>query len=297
MRITMVSFKQFINEAVISPWEVTPTKSAEAIQWLKANASEELKRGLLIYRGFDKSSGGFNNISFIDSSVGERTSTGSNNVYQLMMDSSNNMRNIPSRSKSFICTDDWEIAQAYGKLSIMFPLKGTPVAVGQSGDYLVSTMIDSPLDLIVPPSSSISSMSKIIGSRLGLVGDKRSGIDFKMTKSKFEDYLSSKSNEEIWDAIHIPKDVQENKLQKLVKSGRTAFETFCDVYVTPESMSVQSFKYGSKTIPKDEREMWFSGKALVIQEDVFVDLLPKLTDSIDVSKYILNRYKVPHVNI
>ena len=297
LEIKMISFKQFVNEAVISPWEVSPGKHAEAVKWLEANASEELKRGLLIYRGFDKSSGGLSSISFIDSSTGERTSTGSNNVYQLMMDSSTGMKDIPSRSKSFICSDDWEMARAYGKLYLMFPLKGTTVAVGSSGDYLVSTMIDSPLDSLAGKHASISELSKLIGSRLKVSDESRSSIDFKMTKDKLESHLSSMSNEQIWDAIRIPKDVQEGKLNKLVKSGRTAFEAFCDSYVTPESMSVEVHNYGSKAIPKDEREMWFSGKALVIQEDVFVEMLPALTDSMDISKYILNRYKVPHVNI
>lgn len=151
----MASFKQFLKEAtkkdkipknVIKQWKSQDVDIDKMIKFINTNCRMalrgiEMKNGL-IYRGFASSPG--NGAVVLDSSTGVRMSKDSNNLYQLMMDRSSDLQDIPSRSKSFICSTHPAAAMSYGsrdRTYVMLPIDGTDIAfVPNVDDFITSTV-------------------------------------------------------------------------------------------------------------------------------------------------------------
>lgn len=101
-------------EKVITPWNQDSMDVEKAINFLNANCKsgiQSIANGNILFRGFRKSPKG--DFTFIDSTESARTSQDSNNLYQLMMDESSDLKGYPSRSKSLICSGDFANASEY----------------------------------------------------------------------------------------------------------------------------------------------------------------------------------------
>ena len=135
-----MNFKQFLYEDDLPPhvkkgWAVDNDASRKhALEWILLNAKYALEHNNLIFRGF--STPPSQDISFIDASQGERKSKDTNNVYQIMMDNSMFMKDYPSRSKSLICTNDFDTADEFGTRYVIFPRRQQIIAVADKSDLL-----------------------------------------------------------------------------------------------------------------------------------------------------------------
>lgn len=150
----MITFKQFISEeplteAVVKKWFMSNIDVNTAMSVLNSSAKDGLKaikNDGLIYRGFD--SPGKNKADFkaLDSSSGLRTSRDSDNLYQAMMDQSEELSGYPSRSNSFICSTDKHVADGYGRAFVMVPLDGTKIAFASKSDIFKQDIKSSIMD-------------------------------------------------------------------------------------------------------------------------------------------------------
>jgi hypothetical protein len=124
-----LTFKEFLllESNVLSVWEVYILDEDLAIDHINAHSRESFIKALtdggLLFRGFNELPTRKEIPVTIDPSKGLRTSLSSNNLYQLMMDSSESLSKYPSRSKSLICTTDLRSAAAYGLVYAVIPKK------------------------------------------------------------------------------------------------------------------------------------------------------------------------------
>lgn len=132
----MITFKQYLEEAIISKWDVKDTSVKKAIVYLNANCKDGLKaikNNAVLFRGSSlRTEKGF---AIIDSSTGARTSRDSNNMYQLMMDNSSALSAFPKRTHSLICTTDIDKAALHGNVNIIIPIDGTQLALADANDF------------------------------------------------------------------------------------------------------------------------------------------------------------------
>ena len=141
----MISFKEFLTERIITPWEIEHPDVGEAISILNKNCKSGLAAiasGSLLYRGFKRLKSGESGFTIIDTANAERTSKDTNNLYQLMMDTSSAFRCYPSRSNSLICSTDVYTASVYGDTYVIFPFDGTLLAVSKQSDFIEQLMLN-----------------------------------------------------------------------------------------------------------------------------------------------------------
>jgi hypothetical protein len=135
----MITFKHFLAETTnaIKKWSQVEISHIEAIELLNAHCKDGLSaitKGELLFRGMDAASA--KSIFTIDASTGTRLSRDSNNIYQLMFDSSEDLDGFPKRSKSLICSSSIEAARPYGStIFVVFPYDGTTMAISERGDF------------------------------------------------------------------------------------------------------------------------------------------------------------------
>lgn len=139
----MTTFKNFLRETgepkkvlpdnVLTAWskqEVSPTELTNLVLEHCSDWINDLKNGKLLYRGTKQDS---TIASIIDSSNSSRMSKDSNNLYQLIMDESDSMEDVPSRSNSIIASTYIFIAMMYGNdnkfnTHLIIPYNGTKIA-------------------------------------------------------------------------------------------------------------------------------------------------------------------------
>jgi hypothetical protein len=136
----MTTFKEFLLETnVVAAWESRPLAKFAAADYILSNSKESFTSALthdgVLFRGFHSSpiTSGYI-AAAIDPSTGKRVSKDSNNLYQLMMDSSTELVGYPSRSKSLICTSNPLQASAYGEVHVVIPKDGAKVCTIKKGD-------------------------------------------------------------------------------------------------------------------------------------------------------------------
>lgn len=169
MRIT---FKQFLADSIIKSATYTTLEVQHAVEFLNKNARSGLKsisNGSIMWRGF-----GYNHIASdemwtkVDTSTLHRTSRDTNNVYQLLMDNSDLLRDYPSRTKSLFCTTSLHHARDYttgGKMPYaVIPVDGTKIAVSHYSDFIM-TQFDNMLQF-----RNVNSMSTYMGVMLQYIG-------------------------------------------------------------------------------------------------------------------------------
>ena len=138
----MITFKRFLQEGrnVQAAWDIThfsppsfkdPSKDPDIVRYEFAKEKiiqefgkerfEQLVKGKnVLFRGF-KDSSGLGTIATIDSTNARRMSRDTNNLYQLMLARSQDLKHIPDRSNSLICSTNLEKADRFGKLYAVIP--------------------------------------------------------------------------------------------------------------------------------------------------------------------------------
>lgn len=298
--------------------EIMPIEVRNAIDLLNNHCKDGLKaisnNGLLI-RGFgsnvEKIARKDVQAAIVDSTKSVRTSRGSNNFYQLMMDRSEALKDYPSRSNSFICTTDVNIAAAYGKVIIMVPFDRTLVAVSSNGDIFSNSRVkllkyvSFSFKEFIGSSNQFnkSSVDRINGlsqiELLRLLYDKKFG--FTKSQEKLNNLLSKS------DSGHVtPKMIsmalsslgfdygsaQYKAFSKALASNKKdKFDILATELATPESLGLKLVKFGEPL--RQKTECWFSGKAIALTPYLFIDIINELqkTKEIKIGSQALNIVK------
>jgi hypothetical protein len=138
-----MNFRQFLAEATVitSKWKVSKVNVKRGIELLNEHCRKSLSdvaSSNVLFRGFKQSPG--SSVMVFDSTAALRTSKDSSNLYQLAMDISSNLKGVPKRSASFICSSDMHYARQFShswqNLYVMLPFDGTPVAVSREDDFI-----------------------------------------------------------------------------------------------------------------------------------------------------------------
>ena len=284
----MINFKTFLEARyaklpnnVMASWSEKPGTVKQAIKWLVENNDAAIEAGNFIYRGF---SGGLENkITFIDSSNGRRVSKDSSGMYQLMMDASDAFKGYPSRSNSFICTTERSDTQLYGEPYIVFPKKGTKIAISEEPDFWHTG--------ISGDAAACYGGADIETLNIRLVRLFKDAFNIRpkrgMTIQEMDDALkdvdvqtfiremglsSSKVNQKILDAIQA-------------QGGKKYFTALSNVLATPYTFGVETKVYGQSKLERGT-EIWFSGEALFIAPSEMEEILKKLPDEINIARAI-----------
>ena len=141
----MLTFKDFLRDPqlleatlISKKWKVTDLDVKKAIDFLNKNCKDGLKaiaNDGVLFRGFKSAPANMNTMVMIDSTKALRTSRDSNNLYQLMFDTSESMADVPSRSSSFICsTSKFTASEISSNVYAMIPVDNTMVAVSSVPD-------------------------------------------------------------------------------------------------------------------------------------------------------------------
>jgi hypothetical protein len=282
----MISFKQFLKEGdlphnVQKAWSTKAATEEQAVAWLIANNQEALASGKLIYRGFQDPPQ--EDMLFIDSSNSRRTSRDSSGMYQAMMDNSDAFKNVPSRSNSFICTTTESQTRRYGVSFVMFPKKGTPLAVSEVDDFFNSSISGEAMQCY--GMGSIESMNLSIGRHL------RDGFNIKpnrgMTATEIDDVLNNVKVEEFMKEMGLDKSKAAPAILAQIEKqgGKDYFTALANVIATPNNFGVEVVTYGTAKLDTNT-ELWFSGNALVVDSKHLSTLLQKLPPEIKVAPSI-----------
>lgn len=106
----------------------------EAIRLIKQNCKQALKgieNGNYIFRGEDSMQEEYYSMK----SQGVRVSRNTDNYYTLIVDNSKRWSEYPKRSKSFICTTNFESARSYGMVYTVLPYDGAKIGMAPSNDF------------------------------------------------------------------------------------------------------------------------------------------------------------------
>lgn len=157
--MSKVTFREFVTEGVVQKWNVSVHRMTDAYPTLIAKCKDYLDAigdGLLLYRGFKDGACGIDEFAIIDSTTGFRTSRDTNNLYQLMMETSTKMAHVPKRSRSFICSTLMNDALSdYGPRYVMIPFDNVAdIAVHSKADIFTHSFI-SPLGSIDPDATYV----------------------------------------------------------------------------------------------------------------------------------------------
>jgi len=124
--------KQFINESRGKVLSLDDTK--KLLQTKCKKAVEAHKKGNVIYRGIPYGE----DYIYVSPSKFTRKSANTENYYTLINDNSPAWAKYPKRSKSIICTTDYEDAKRYGIPYTVFPLDGAKIGLCSDSDYWFS---------------------------------------------------------------------------------------------------------------------------------------------------------------
>lgn len=276
----MITFKDFLQEKIITTWSSENISRDDALIFLNENCRDGLKAvkdGGLLFRGFSKAQGF---TSILDSSDLKRTSLDTNNVYQLMMDSSSKLKDYPKRSNSFICSTYFYDAADYGSyVYAMIPVDGTKIASGIVRDFL-HTLISSK---IFDKKVSVKDFTYIMGNAF-----KRLGIDPKGSKftniGTIDSALGKLQSEIAVDRIVGAVRAASDKIIDInTKALRNVLEAappnkrathLASEIMSPESLSLSLNPFGDKLNSKCEA--WFSGKCVAIEIHMFKWILQEM---------------------
>lgn len=264
----MLTFKEFIAEGIVKKWEVVSVDVQKANALLNAHCKsgfESIANGSVLWRG-DANRGEY---VAIDSSTGVRTSKDTNNLYQMMMDASTNLKHVPSRSKSLICSNDFKIADKYGsKLYAVFPEDGTKIAVSRVEDFI---------------DQNIYALKKTVDLRQGLswmlLNPFRLSLTAKRTSLKELDEAAAKTP---FDAVErginqmFKYQDNENMVDYFQKNHKHLLTSFANDFFTAGNLDIDVIQVGDKIV-HGSVECWFSGKTVMIESSVFKQILKQMS--------------------
>lgn len=223
-------FKQFLQEDQFAK----DISLEEAIQLLKDNCQDILKSDAKIYRG---ATGTIKPYQLVHGAAGHRKSANTSNHFTVIFDETMPAKGFPARSKSLICTSDQNKADNYGSLYRVFPYDGVKIGVCPDQD-----MFDTKLTFHDGETMRINRMNYEFQ-------------DMNIPETSFDDLASACYNASV---SYFTGD----SLKKYKQNIRDTYDPIALGFVLKDTSTLPN--YGES----DSREMWFSGKAIVISQSV-----------------------------
>lgn len=143
----MITFKQYLLEAIRKPWKVTAISLDDVVDMARARCKKAVaagKAGKLLFRGFGDRRGfgeqHQDSALIVDTTGSVRTSADTNNAYQSMMEIHPALNTFPPRTSSLICSTNYSSAEEYGSpesVYIVLPYDNVgELAISDDADFL-----------------------------------------------------------------------------------------------------------------------------------------------------------------
>lgn len=234
-----------------------------------------MDNGQFIYRGMRGSSV----VILGDGNQMTRKARNTKNYINLLVDNViEGWQNFPTRSKSFICSNDISSASGYGSLFYVIPLENQPIAAAGAEDFweAFSGKLFGFDATYREPTVGVQNTNRVIEQLSWLLFNDNKGPDDENPQALVE-YLNK-----------IDKELKTKNIQELAEiktelahKGKEIFEKFLEdgillslgKWFTPLNTKMELFKsFNSYIQPKNEQELWMSGKVLFVKK-VYVDEL------------------------
>lgn len=244
-------------EAEVKPYSVETVEVEKLKTLLTTYCSQAVKSfgETPLYRGMR---GNLPDAIMIDPAAGERKSENTTNHYTLIMDNSPYMKGWPKRSKSLICSTDPIVSSGYGNVYAIYPVDNTKIAVCPYADMWNTN--------VIIPEIAVGEYQDLEGlnDKLDILGVPDTSYADMVNYINSEDFVrkyNEQANMRRYPArLENPSDLLSILQMKL--SPKNANFSLYDVKDFP------------KSVLKDDRECWFSGKCVAIKKDtVYQELL------------------------
>lgn len=280
----MITFKQYLTDDVVNKWDKKRVAQNKAMQMIdehcKVGFATAMKTGGFLYRGDKNMSQSF---SLIDTTNAVRTSRDSNNLYQLMMDTSPHLKEFPSRTSSLICSASADTAKRYGggEFNIIIPFDGVDIAFAENvHDFPHNVNLVQDGDMIL----SIDDFSFYLAKAMRPFTEAASSK--KYTDAAALDAALSNmpptQNELMKAYIKYALDNDRVRyigtmLLKLPKEKR--FTQLSAKMMTPRATKLELTTTANPLYAISDSECWFTGKAIVISSEQFAKILKAKIDN------------------
>jgi hypothetical protein len=272
----MKTFKQFLTDEIHKKPESVEAELIEALHAVKTRCKKfyELShQGIGIFRGYGSTT--FEKPFLVDTVDSFRTSRDTNNMYQVMMEASSALKDIPARSHSLICSTTSDGAYWYAGSSTnicqVFPFDTANVIYSAVPDFIGSRVGGDLGDEITIKGfgSRMTALAKAAKRELGEnendayhFASDRDGAVF-LDETLLDHLLDTldKDNFIRLCKYHLFGNVS-NDLSNLVHkiaSAKGRFSNLCSELLTPEAL-----KLSTKHPESGSKECWFEGRAVVI---------------------------------
>jgi hypothetical protein len=251
------TFKQYIQEASVTPIKSTQLDLQETIKVIKKNCSDSLwmfETRTAIWRGVKQQDSilGKDGVAIVDTTKSERKSQNTSNWYTLIIDNHPKYKNYPKRSQSLICVNDIETAEGYGAPMAIIPFNSAKIGVVNYPDIWGKSITMGNEGMGLVRANGYFDMLKEFG-----LSDTnwQSFIDFDKklkTNKKFKDSVKKSVK---GTPIESLLDDFVNKVRKMY--GDLGFEL-----LTPK-------QYEKRQMTSSRTEMWIGGEVVCLRESIF----------------------------
>jgi hypothetical protein len=254
------TFRQYIQEASVTPIKSTPIDLQEAIKVIKKNCSDSLwmfESKTPMWRGEKQQDLilGKDGVAIIDTTKSERKSQSMSNWYTLIIDNSPEYKNYPKRSQSLICTNKIGTAKDFGALMAVIPFNDAKIGIVNAPDIWDKSIVIGDEEMGLIRANSYFNMLR----KFGLSDTNwQSFIDFDKKLKTDENFRDSVKNS-------VKGKPLEDLLDDFVNKVRKVYDNLGFELLTPK-------QYEKRPTTSRETEMWVGGKVLCLCESIFESL-------------------------
>jgi hypothetical protein len=257
----MKTFRQYIQEASVTPIKSTPIDLQEAIKVIKKNCSDSLwmfKSKTSIWRGENDLNSflGKDGVAIVDITKSERKSQNTSNWYTLIIDNHPRYKEYPKRNQSLICTNKIATTGPFGSPMAIIPFNNAKIGVVNAPDIWDKSVVFGGKRTYI---SDINDYFDIL-KKFGLSDTNwQSFIDFDKklkTDKKFRDSVEK--------SVSVEGKPLESLLDDFVNKVRKMYDDLGFELLTPK-------QYGENP-PEKNTELWIGGKVLCLSESIFESL-------------------------
>lgn len=249
-----LTFKQFLNEAAVSPLKITPVEEQdllEAVEKYCSQALAQFRSGKALWKGWQRGSIDIGTPSLIDPSTSSRVSENTSNFYTALLDSNPANAEFPKRSKSLICSTSKTTAEGYGMATALLPFDGT--------------------DIGMSPHPDLWNSGVKVGGRTYLIHDLNELIEMLFGKmdpaptfAEFGDMIRGVSSDAMNDKIRA--EVHYITNHNLSPEELEKFKHDWAEFYDYSKMGFEVIKPGD--IPSGDQECWFSAPCFAIPSNL-----------------------------
>jgi len=229
---------------------------ATAISAIKKQCSSALsamRKGKEVYRGVGDASVGKSDFIFIKPTGSDRVSANTHNLYTLVIDGSSKWAKYPKRSKSIICTTDYNNANNYGRTFIVLPKNGYTLGICPTEDMWASfySSLDGRLDNF---NEEVAELIDEMGMEYSIYKQLKTPSDLKsLMKEMDKAFDESGVSEERFDWLRGYNGSFLKLFEMLLDPEQNGFKTSKDI----------------NSLPDGEREVWTDSDSYLVSYEWF----------------------------